>query len=190
MGARVGTSLVPDGTTTGAGPDARLEALARQYGRLISSVVRRITGPASDLVGGDIEQKVLLSLWRQIEREQTIEHPASYICRIAIREAVRVMRQETSRARRAVTDAEAEAQPDSRPDPSESVAGREQREHIESSLAELGPERERAVRAHLAGFAVQEIMEMHTWSYQKARNLIARGMQDLRTALRRRGLHG
>ena len=92
------------------------------------------------------------------------------------------MRQETSRTRRAVTDAEAEAQPDSRPDPSESVAGREQREHIESSLAELGPERERAVRAHLAGFAVQEIMEMHTWSYQKARNLIARGMQDLRTS--------
>ena len=138
--------------TRGTGSDAQLEALVRQYGRLISSVVRRITGRPGDLVGDDIEQKVLVSLWRQIEREQTIDHPASYIYRIAVREAIRVMRQETSRGRRVVTDGEAEAQPDSGPDPSESVTRREQREHIESSLAELLPERERAVRAHLAGF--------------------------------------
>ena len=46
------------------------------------------------------------------------------------------------------------------------------------------------MRAHLAGFGVQEIMEMHAWAVEKARNLISRGMQDLRTALRRRGIHG
>ncbi len=172
------------------GSDAQLEVLARQYGRLISSVVRRITGRANDIVGDDIEQKVLVSLWRQIEREQKIEHPASYICRIAIREAVRVMRQEVSRGRRLVADGEVEAQQDEGQDPSEDLTRREQREHIESSLAALRPDRERAVRAHLAGFAVQEIMEMHTWSYQKARNLVARGMEDLRAALRQRGIHG
>jgi RNA polymerase sigma factor (sigma-70 family) len=169
---------------------SQLEVLVRQYGRLISSVVRRITGAAAGLVGDDIEQKVLVSLWRQIENEQKIDHPSSYIYRIAVREAVRAIREKTSRDRRHVADTEAAAQPDGRPDPSDGVARREQREHIEASLAELRPEREQAVRAHLAGFAVQEIMEMHAWPYEKARNLISRGMQDLRAALKRRGIHG
>ena len=46
------------------------------------------------------------------------------------------------------------------------------------------------MRAHLAGFDVQEIIGMYGWPYQKARNLIARGMADLRAALRRRGIDG
>jgi RNA polymerase sigma factor (sigma-70 family) len=169
---------------------SQLEVLVRQYGRLISSVVRRITGPAAGLVGGDVEQQVLLALWRQVENEQTIDHPSSYIYRIAVREAVRAIRRQASRERRQVGEQEAAAQPDRGPDPSAGVVRREQREQIEASLAELRPEREQAVRAHLAGFDVREIMEMHAWPYEKARNLIARGMQDLRSALRRRGIDG
>ncbi|HET9317017.1 MAG TPA: hypothetical protein VFQ51_15605, partial [Vicinamibacteria bacterium] len=45
------------------------------------------------------------------------------------------------------------------------------------------PERQAAVRAHLEGFQFQEVMLMHGWSYQKARNLVARGMADLRAGL-------
>jgi hypothetical protein len=37
---------------------------------------------------------------------------------------------------------------------------------------------------------VAAIMPMYGWSYQKARNLIARGMSDLRSELRRRGVDG
>ena len=47
-----------------------------------------------------------------------------------------------------------------------------------------------SVAAHLQGFDVREIMRAYGWTYQKARNLIARGMQDLREALRSRGIHG
>ena len=41
----------------------------------------------------------------------------------------------------------------------------------------------------LAGFAVADIMTMHGWSYQKARNLVARGLADLRCALVVKGIH-
>ena len=86
--------------------------------------MRRITGRAGDLVGDDIEQRVLVSLWRKVQNEQNIDHPSSYIYRIAVREAIRMMRQETSRGRRLVAEREAEAQPDSRPDPAEEVRRR------------------------------------------------------------------
>ena len=183
--------LTPSANDPGNLPDdrrVRFEALVAQYGRLIASVVRRVAQRTGDLVREDIEQKVLLALWRQIESEQTIDHPSSYIYRIAVREAVRMMRQETSRAQEPLDVGGEVAHRGG--GPYEDVARRELRDHIESSLEELAADRQRAVRAHLAGFAVQEIMEMFGWPYQKARNLIARGMADLREGLLRRGIHG
>jgi RNA polymerase sigma factor (sigma-70 family) len=172
-------------------PRARFESLVRQYGRLIAGVVRRVTGPRGDLVREDIEQRVLVSLWRRIESEQTIDYPSSYIYRMAVREAVRMMRQETSRGQEPLEEAQdVPAAPNRREDPYDEAARAEQRRQIEGGLAELLPDRQRAVRAHLSGFDVQEIMGMYSWPYQKARNLIARGMADLREALLRRGIHG
>ena len=171
-------------------PRARFESLVRQYGRLIGAVVRKVAGRAGDLVREDIEQKVLVSLWRQIEGEQIIDYPSSYIYRIAVREAVRMMRQETARAQEPLEAGGVEITRDVRSDPHDSLARREMEQQIEASLGELAPERQRAVRAHLAGFDVQEIMEMYGWTYQKARNLIARGMTDMREALLRRGIRG
>ena len=52
----------------------------------------------------------------------------------------------------------------------------------------MAPDRARAVRGHLAGFNVEELMTLYGWTYQRARNLIARGMADLRTELRAKGL--
>ena len=61
---------------------------------------------------------------------------------------------------------------------------------IRESLSILAPDRRRAVQAHLMGFDVREIMEIRGWSYNRARNLIARGMADLRRELEKRGFHG
>lgn len=61
-------------------------------------------------------------------------------------------------------------------------------ERIAKALASLAPDRRKAVRAHLAGFDVNEIMTMYGWPYQKARNLITRGVADLRARLE--GIHG
>jgi RNA polymerase sigma factor (sigma-70 family) len=166
---------------------ARFEDLVQQYGRLISSVVGRVGGRAAGSVREDIEQRVLMSLWKQVEREQTIDHPSSYIYRAAVRETVRVLREEEPAAGHPV-----EGHPDDAPgdnDPHQALEAREQAAQIEAGLSGLQPERACAVRAHLAGFEVAEIMTMYGWPYQKARNLIARGMADLRAALRAQGLH-
>jgi RNA polymerase sigma factor (sigma-70 family) len=184
------TPVAKESDAPAVDPRARFESLVRQYGRLIAGVVRRVAGRAGDLVREDVEQKVLVSLWRQIENEQTIDHPSSYIYRIAVRETVRMMRQETSRGQEPLEEEGPSTLPDRREDPYDSAARAEQRRQIEASLGELAADRQRAVRAHLSGFDVQEIMRMYGWPYQRARNLIARGMFDLREALRQRGIHG
>ena len=171
-------------------PAARLEELVRRYGRLIQRIVARVGGRDAALVSEDIEQTVVLGIWQQLKREQTIEHPASYVYRAAVRETIRTLERE--RARRAAPEGllDREGAPSIHVDPFVAVSAKEQGEAIEASIEQLAPDRRRAARAHLAGFEVAEIMSMYGWTYQKARNLIARGMADLRDALRNRGIHG
>lgn len=169
-------------------PDARFDALVRDYGRLIRHAIRRAAGPDASRLADDVEQVVLVSLWQQVTREQTIDHPASYVYRAAVRETVRAIRRERERCLSDVPMDEQAHHLASTTTPDEDVRRREQRAALRASLETLHPERARAVRAHLAGFSVDEIMELCGWPYQRARNLIARGMADLRLALRERGV--
>ena len=129
---------------------------------------------------------MLIELWRQVDREQKIDHPSSYLYRAAVRETVRVLRRELSRE--VVPDGVQEARGGE--SPYQSLAGKEQAAQVEECVEALASDRQRAVRAHLSGFDVQEIMAMHGWPYQKARNLVARGMAELREALLQKGIRG
>jgi RNA polymerase sigma factor (sigma-70 family) len=165
---------------------ARLEGLVRDYARLVRYAVRSVGGRHTTEVVDDIEQTVFLSLWQQVRREQTIDHPVSYLYRTAVRETVRVLRQAQSCSglvERHAREASVTAGPRT---PEQEALAAEQRQGLRRAMLALAPDRARAVRAHLQGFSVNEIMVMCGWDYQKARNLIARGMADLRHALRQR----
>ena len=70
----------------------------------------------------------------------------------------------------------------------EEIQWRESGGQLHREIESLSPDRRKAVRAHRAGFGVREIMELQYWPYHRARNLIARGMADLRRGLRKRGV--
>jgi RNA polymerase sigma factor (sigma-70 family) len=165
----------------------QFEALVAGFGRLVAHAVRRVAGGAAANDLADIEQDVLLALWKRVGAEQDIAHPASYVYKAAIREAVRTVARVRRRAEVPLPEAEATA-PRLEADGERLVAERERREALRVALAALTPDRARAVRAHLAGWSVDEVMRLHGWSYQRARNLIARGMADLRLELRSRGM--
>jgi RNA polymerase sigma factor (sigma-70 family) len=165
--------------------EAAIEEIVRKYGRLIRHAIRHAGGRDAIPLADDIEQAVLVSLWQQVSRERTIDHPASYIFRAAIRETVRAVRRERAYDERAAaSDVPRGVE---QPDPEQMAASRQRREALAAALASLAPDRGRAVRAHVGGWSVQEIMELTGWSYQRTRNLIARGMADLRAALIERG---
>ena len=176
------------GSEAPLGLSERSADLARRYARLIRSAVARVSGAGAARIGDDVEQRVLIQLFRQLSGEQDIRHPSSYIYRAAVRETVRVLRGE-ERAERG-REAAAELPPPGEPGPERALASRELRSQVAAALATVSADRRRAARAHLAGFEVTEIMAMNGWSYNRARNLIARGMADLRHALRARGVDG
>jgi RNA polymerase sigma-70 factor, ECF subfamily len=170
-------------------PDPRFEDLVPKYARLIAAAVLRVGGRAALAHREDIEQQVLVDIWKQLEREQNIAHPSSYVYKAAVRETVRHLRRERARAADPL-EAESASQDQPGEGPYAAAAGREKADQIEACIQELAPDRQRAVRAHLMGFEVREIMTMYGWTYQRARNLIARGIGELRRSLRLRGIHG
>jgi RNA polymerase sigma factor (sigma-70 family) len=154
------------------------DALIKRYARLIRAVVARVKGQADE----DVEQRVAIALWNRVKGEQTIDHPSSYIYRCAVRETVRAMQQQRETAP-LVEDLAAGS-----PSPDAAAAAGELAELTRRCLDGLSADRRRAAEAHLQGFDVDEIMELYGWSYQKARNLVARGMSDLRERLRALGV--
>ena len=171
-------------------PDVRvrMEDLVRRYGKLIAAMVRRVGRNAAPHLREDIQQRVLIALWKQLRREKTIEHPTTYIYRSAVRETMRVVQQEAARAQDPIEGEEPVALRTERGDPHALLDRKEKMTRIRAAIATIGPERRLAVWAHLSGFDVTEIMQRYGWSYQKARNLVARGMADLRLILKENGL--
>ena len=180
---------MPDAAPVPRESHRQLEALVDQYGALIRRVIARVLGARLPGAHEDIAQQVLINLWRQLDREQTIEYPASYIYRMAIREAARALRQAMAHTVLSLdeTAGAADVAASSASNPEDLLAGRAEAARIAGALGSLASDRQRAVRAHLAGFSVAEIMEMNGWPYQKARNLIARGIADLRERLKPEG---
>jgi RNA polymerase sigma factor (sigma-70 family) len=165
----------------------KYEALVARYGRLIRSVVRRVGGAAGPAVGEEIEQRILTELWKRCRSENPIEHPDTYVYRAAVRETVRVLRQESARGAEPLTREPASVEND---DPHRRLEVKELESAVREVIGRLAPDRARAVRLHLAGFTVQEIMALCGWPYHKARNLIARGLAEVRERLRQRGIDG
>jgi RNA polymerase sigma factor (sigma-70 family) len=171
------------------GPDdhAQLEALVRRYSEFIRRLVAKVGGWRADAVADDVEQAVFLGIWRQIEQQRHVRHPTSYIYKAAVRETLRLLRE---RRMESLEEIAPDTEPFTADGPEHAFEAKRKIDALEECLGSLRSDREIAVRAHLAGFSVEEIMNLRGWSYQKARNLIARGIADLRHALRQRGIHG
>jgi RNA polymerase sigma-70 factor (ECF subfamily) len=173
------------------GAQARYAHLINAYDRLIRGIVGRVgrrLGLTRDnfLSRDDIEQEVRLDLWKQVARGQQIDFPATYIYKATLRETLRALRRQAARDTVSVQDSAAQELQDPA-DPFHALAAKEQFREIILALRLLTPERQHAVRAHLTGFAFHEIMRLYGWSYQKTRNLISRGMGDLRKSLNDKG---
>ena len=161
--------------------------LLDDYLPLIRKAVARAASRRAAPFQDDIAQVVAAAVWRQLERGQPIEQPASYVYKAVVRETVRALRRAQGRCEVSLDDHDTEAlQADAYAQPALEL--RQLGEIVDTCVGALPGERARAVRGHLEGFDVAELMALYGWTYQRARNLVARGMADLRAALRKRGV--
>jgi RNA polymerase sigma factor (sigma-70 family) len=165
--------------------EERFEELVRSSARLVRAAIARAAGRSAPRLVEDVEQQVYLSLWRRFTGPDgpPADIAPAYLYRAAVRETVRTLARWPPNDDE-IDEEQAPASGAPLSDPERCAVSRELGARITIALARLTPDRRRAAAAHLQGFDVGEIERLFGWSYQRARNLVARGMAELRQELR------
>lgn len=180
--------------TPGNGPEADVErvlsaeieaTLARCAGVVRSIAARRGLDEADV---DEVFQDVRLRLWKSLGDGETIRGVStSYVYRTASSAALDLIRRRRRRPEIALTPGVAATVPSTRPHPERAMERADTANHIERAIQALMESRRPAVRMYLAGYRVDEIARVLGWTSGKARNLLYRGLTDLREILRDRG---
>jgi RNA polymerase sigma factor (sigma-70 family) len=162
------------------------EALLTDYSRLIASAIRRVCARRWQSLVPDVEQEVYAALWKRLGGGKDIDHPASYVYKVALTTALAVVRKhgpETAPIE-AVNGGPL-------PDAGRGTSGllpAERARLLGEALERLAPDEERAVRAHLAGFSHVEVARLYGWTESVARHRIYRAIDALKEEMKGRSL--
>jgi RNA polymerase sigma-70 factor (ECF subfamily) len=172
----------------------RLEYLLERYAGLLRSAIHRYCPRDLGISAADVEQEARVRLWRALQRETELGDPASYVYRVAVTATIDAVRRARTRREDQLRegpdedDAEQPFPDDARNQPDAQLERRELMARVGAALSTLSDDRRRAVELHLQGLTLAEIAELLSWSEARTRNLVYRGMDDLRGALRREGI--
>lgn len=169
-----------------------LEAATTRFASMVRQVGRRYR--LDEAAQDEVMQEVRIRLWRaRGTSEQIDETNTSYVYRTASTAALDVIRRRRSRQADR-HDAIEEggggvgilAAPE--PDPHQVLEGSELAERVSRAIEAIPATRRPAVRMHLAGYPREEIAELMGWTEAKTRNLLYRGLADLRERLASEGV--
>jgi RNA polymerase sigma factor (sigma-70 family) len=180
--------------------EAEFNAILEKSGAFLRQTIARICPKDLGIQFDDIEQDARLRLWRAIEAERQINFHWSYIYRIVVSVTINAIRRAKAKGEeqlRLAGDDEHEDAAEVKPiilaagaeNSPETQAEREELlGKVEEAMARLPESRRLAVGLHLKGMTTDEIVDLMGWSEPKARNLVYRGLKDLRRELRDAGI--
>jgi RNA polymerase sigma-70 factor (ECF subfamily) len=166
-----------------------LETVVARFAAMVRAVGRQHHLPVEDL--DEVLQEVRIRLWRAHGTGEHVERlGASYVYRTATSAALDLLRRRRARGA-GVTERLEDHLHALPPDPHAPHRALEQRElagRIMDAVETLPDARRAAVRMHLSGYGRDEIAELLGWSEARTRNLLYRGLADLRARLAARGI--
>ncbi len=168
-----------------------LEAAVARFGTMVRQVGRRYRLDESGV--DEVLQEVRIRLWRaRGTSEQVGETNASYVYRTASSAALDILRRRRARQadrHDAIEDDRTAADLTARaPDPHTVLEGTELADRVARAIDDIPASRRPPVRMHLAGYPREEIAKLMGWTEAKTRNLLYRGLADLRERLTAEGI--
>lgn len=173
--------------------DRLSSTIAEIVGRFQTMV--KSVGSRHGLVDSDLHevmQDVRIRLWNAARRGERIEQfNTSYVYRTATSAALDFLR----RGRGALSDSVApeaveQELPSGARTPEDEMLASELETRILAAVESLQPPRRAAVRLYLSGYEAAEITRLMGWTEGKTRNLLSRGLANLRERLREEGITG
>jgi RNA polymerase sigma-70 factor (ECF subfamily) len=163
------------------------EAILARFSSSIKSSVLKFGLDKRGVDPEDVLQEIRMKVWKRTLSEKKIRHPASYIntvvnstlidCLRRSRREARIIQQEKDKKR---MEARGKAKP---------LADHQVPWNVIGQAADLLLEaRRQAVKLFLLNMTIEEIALSLDWSPDKARNLVYRGLSDMRKILKERGI--
>jgi RNA polymerase sigma-70 factor (ECF subfamily) len=167
-----------------------VEAVVARFSSMVRQVGRRYRLEEADL--DEVMQEVRIRLWRaQRTSEQIGEVSTSYVYRTASSAALDVIRRRRSRRgdfHESIDEGAGVAVAEPEPDPHGELEGSEMMGQVSAAIETISESRRPVVRMYLAGYPREEIADLMGWTEAKTRNLLYRGLADLRDRLTEMGI--
>jgi RNA polymerase sigma-70 factor, ECF subfamily len=175
--------------------EIRFNSILAAHGKLLRGAIASYCSGRPGLDVDDILQETYIRVWRSLFRGSNIQNYPSYLHRVAAAAAIdairrkRVRREEQAEFRSEPHDAPDRAlqRADPQASPEETAGGTRLRSVVRAAVDRLPDGRRQAVLLHLRALSVPEIAGVTGWSEPKTRNLLYRGLSDLRNELRQLG---
>ncbi len=172
-----------------------IDKAIQEYSFLIRAAIRKTSPQIDESQMDDIEQEVKIKIWKEIlKSEKKILNLGSYIWKVTYTTTCRIMK-DLSAERKMARSQNEDAQnidrritSDKNSTPEHHFEKKELMDIIKKSIDSLIHSRRAVLKLYLLGMDHMEISEYFGWSEGKVRNLISRGLEDLRKSLRRKGL--
>jgi RNA polymerase sigma-70 factor (ECF subfamily) len=176
-----------------------LEAVVASFAAMVRRVAWRHRLSEADV--DEVMQEVRIRLWHASERgggpasEQVAQVSASYVYKTAVSAALDILRRR--RAHHAEQTVPLDAREDggdapavraAAPGPEADIEASELAAQVARAIEAIPASRRPVVRMHLAGYPREEIAALMGWSEAKTRNLLYRGLADLRERLTELGI--
>jgi RNA polymerase sigma factor (sigma-70 family) len=139
-----------------------------------------------DMDTDEIMQDVRVRLWRSRASGETLEGLGpSYIYRVAMTAAIDLLRRRRADRESSLDELleHAVAPPGLQVEPDDPAAGDELAYRLRGAMMRLAENRRVVVSLHLEGYHRDEIASLTGWTEAKVRNLLYRGLEELRTHL-------
>jgi RNA polymerase sigma factor (sigma-70 family) len=164
-----------------------LESLVLRFARFAGRIAHDRGLHHEDI--DELLQELRVRFWRA-RKEGLLDLSANYVRRAAISAALDIIRRRRVDRNVSLDDNEAGAHPLAAVSagPAELLEQGELAQRVALAVDGLAPSRRAAVRMYLEGYRREEIAALLKWSDAKTRNLLYRGLADLRAVLLAQGI--
>lgn len=162
------------------------KVLINNFANLIRIHINKFNLPKFGLDPEDIAQEIKIKIWGILRSEKEIGNYPSYIKKIVHSSVIDVLRKR-KRDEGIYSYVKQNKISETRKDYAAELQNEEYyKEIIAAAVDSLIESRRRAVKLFLLGMTIEEISTFYSWSQHRTRNLLYRGLADLKKKLKKK----